>query len=85
MAAFVPEVPGLDPHPSSATPLLCPSRLPAAGFLNSVSAFMPAVAGVDLEGLVKQAVGGDWDPSQPLLDEQLTPDGDHIQVYLEFA
>eukprot|EP00887_Chlorella_sp_A99_P005056 scaffold4.g5056.t1 len=60
------------------------TRFPA-GFLNSVSAFVPAVAGVDLEGLVKQAVGGDWDPSQPVLDEELPAGGDRLQVYLEFA
>ncbi len=36
-------------------PTPCPALSPSAGFLNSVATFIPAVAGVDLEGLVKQA------------------------------
>ena len=57
--------------------------LPPSGFLNSVAAFVPAVAGVDLEGLVRQAAGGDWEPSRPLLD---LPSGeDRVEVFLEFG
>ena len=56
------------------------TRFPA-GFLGSVAAFVPAVAGVDLEGLVRQAAGADWDASKPLLDFESGEDV--IQVFLE--
>lgn len=37
----------------------------AVGFLNSVSTFVPAIAGVDLEGLIKQSTGDEaWEPSK---------------------
>ncbi|KAL4428516.1 hypothetical protein ABPG75_002605 [Micractinium tetrahymenae] len=59
------------------------TRIPA-GFLNSVATFIPAVAGVDLEGLVKQATGdADWDASKPLY--RYDSGSERIEVFLEFS
>ncbi|PSC69845.1 Phosphoenolpyruvate carboxylase family isoform 2 [Micractinium conductrix] len=58
------------------------TRFPA-GFLNSVATFVPAVAGVDLEGLVKQATGdAEWEPSKPLY--RYEAGSDRIEIFLEF-
>lgn len=40
------------------------------------------VAGVDLEGLLKQAKGEGWDPTKPVLDFDSA--GDRIEIFLEF-
>lgn len=57
------------------------TRFPA-GFLNSVASFVPQVAGVDFEQLMKQTKGEGWDPKQPLVDFQT--DGDKVEIFLEF-
>ena len=58
------------------------TRFPA-GFLNGIAAFVPQVAGMDLEGLLRGAKGGDWDASRPLLAEELAG-GDRVEVFVEF-
>ncbi|PRW44559.1 petal death [Chlorella sorokiniana] len=58
------------------------TRFPA-GFLNSVATFIPAVAGVDLEGLVKQATGDEaWEPGKPIY--RFDSGNDRIEIWLEF-
>jgi hypothetical protein len=57
------------------------SRFPA-GFLSAVAGFVPQVAGVDLEGLVRGAKGVEWSPEKPLLDFEA--DGDRVEIFLEF-
>lgn len=58
------------------------TRFPA-GFLNSVAGFVPQVAGLDLEGLVKKVKGDTtWSPDMPLLDSEI--EGDRIEIFLEF-
>ena len=58
------------------------TRLPA-GFLRGVEAWIPEVAGVDLEGLLQQMTGQETprDPKRPVLD--IDVDGDRVQVYVE--
>jgi 2-methylisocitrate lyase-like PEP mutase family enzyme len=67
--------------PSRGGPVKLDTRFPA-GFLNSVAAFVPQVAGVDLEGLVREAKGGAWAPGAPVLEFEA--DSDTVQVFLEF-
>ena len=43
---------------------------------------MPQIAGVDLDEMLRAAMGGRLDLSDPLLNYE-TPSGDLIQVWLE--
>jgi 2-methylisocitrate lyase-like PEP mutase family enzyme len=57
------------------------TRIPAS-FVGSLAAMVPQVAGVDLDEMLRSAVGGRLDLDAPLVDYQ-TPGGDVIKVWLE--
>ena len=54
-----------------------------------MATFVPAVGGVDLEGLVKQATGdAAWEPSKPIYrfdPPEGSAGGDRVEVFLEFS
>ncbi|KAK9824446.1 hypothetical protein WJX72_010304 [[Myrmecia] bisecta] len=57
------------------------TRFPA-GFLDNLASFVPAVAGVDLEGLIKNAKGdASWTAAKPVAD--FSSNSDVIQIFLE--
>ncbi|KAI3428432.1 hypothetical protein D9Q98_007259 [Chlorella vulgaris] len=58
------------------------TRIPA-GFLSSAASLIPASAGVDLEGLVRQATGdAGWDSSKPVY--RFDSNNDKFEVFLEY-
>lgn len=46
------------------------------------SATPPQLAGIDLEGLLKQAKGEGWDPSKPVLE--FDSGSERTEIWLEF-
>jgi hypothetical protein len=49
-----------------------------------VASLVPAVAGVDLEGLVRRATGdAGWEPSRPVY--AYDAGSDRIEVFLEYS
>ena len=84
LASLPPSVPIVPTHTHAFLSTHPPCPRPAAGFLNSAATFIPAVAGVDLEGLVKQATGdAAWEPSKPIY--RFDSGDDRIEVFLEFS
>ena len=65
------------------TPTPAPPSTP--GWINSIATVIPSIAGVDLEGLVRQATGdATWESSQPIYRFD-GADGERIEVFLEFS
>lgn len=57
------------------------TRIPA-NFIGSLATMVPQIAGVDLDEMLRGALGGKLDLSQPLVDYE-TSTGDLVQIWLE--